>query len=348
MKKILMPFWLLLIWPSASAYQGADKDNPSLRQALLDFGIPHSMAHAEDLDFRVSSGTAFNADCKKATRTPGAPAPACDSTATLFAYYAVPRNADSLSQRFYLFRKIDGAWRGGRFGWPNDDHRAGWERVIGCAGGSLFPTVSEGLILVSGHNGPSAGCTMVFNAKLKPLITVAGLHVQALGTTHVVLRQNLIHFSTQKPLDVWLVDLKRKTSRKIYPSTSEFPARRDFRLAMAKRFKRCEVSPECFAKLAQGNIPSLSGLNENAGEFLTSPKLNALMFSITVDDGVEKSVFPPESWNSPVYVAIYRKLFQQPEVRYVDRQRFVDKFGEAALTAPPTQAILDWAWSTSM
>ncbi len=168
-----------------------------------------------------------------------------------------------------------------RFGWPNDDNQGGLENVIGCRGGSLFSSVSDGLILVTGRNGPSASCTMVFNAELKPLIKLSGLDAKPLGSSHIVLRQNLIHFSTQRSLDIWLVDLTRKTSRKIYPSTSELPARRDFRLART----------------------------------------------------------------APVYIAMYRKLFQQPEVRYVDRHRFVDKFGEAALAAAPTQPILDWVWA---
>jgi hypothetical protein len=345
MKKTLTTLALSVIWSIALAYQGADKDNPSLRQALQDFGIPQSMAHAEDLDFRVSSGTAFNADCKKATQASDKPAPACDSAATLFAYYAIARDADSLSQNFYLFRKIDGAWRGGRFGWPNDDNQDGLEDVIGCRGGSLFPSVSDGLTLVTGSNGPSASCTMVFNAELKPLITLSGLDAKPLGSSHIILRQNLIHFSTQRSLDIWLVDLKRKTFRKIFPSTYEFPARRDFRLAMAKRLKTCEASPKCYEKLAQGKLPNLGGLNENASEFFYAPIFEALMFEVTVIDELEKSLFPPEPWTAPVYIAIYRKLFQQPEVRYVDRQRFVEKFGEAALKAPPTQGILDWVWA---
>lgn len=340
--KLCFVLMLLFGCAFASAYTGADKDNPSLRQALSDFGIPLSMARTVDLELRVSSGEAFNPDCPKSAQT--AVSPTCNSAATLFAYYAIPREAESLSEHFYLFRKIDGRWRGGRYRWPDDSDRQSWDRVIGCAGGSIFPRVSQSLILIHGHNGPSAGCTMVFDAHLQPLITVAGLHEQILGTSHVILRQNLVHFSHDRRLDLWLVDIKHKTARKIYPSTNEFPARRAFRLAMAKRFARCDLSPECYAKQADSNISFLGDLNEDEGEFFYAPALDALMFSITVDDDVEKFLLPPEPWTAPTYIALYKKLLHQPEARFVDRNQFIDKFGEAALKAPPSKAILDWVW----
>lgn len=146
---------------------------------------------------------------------------------------------------------------------------------------------------------------------------------------------------------MWLVDIARKTSRKIYPSKVEFPARRDFRLAMAKRLKACEASPKCFEKQSQAMISDVGiDLNEDAQEFFYAPKLDPLIFSTIVEDIVEKWLFPPEPWTAPVHIAVYRKLLQkQPEVRFVDRRRFVDKFGETALTALPTQALMDWAWA---
>ena len=61
-----------LLWSISLCAQN-DRDNPSLRAALQTEGIPAHYAFANDLDFRISSGTAVDTPLGR-----------------VFAYYAIP------------------------------------------------------------------------------------------------------------------------------------------------------------------------------------------------------------------------------------------------------------------
>ena len=89
----------------------------------------------------------------------------------IFAYYAIPRNADSLSKTFYLFRKLKSGWIGGKMQWPEPSENSPFE----CEGGGISVSAQGGYLVVDGHLTPSAGCLLVLNAQLKPLRSFYGI-----------------------------------------------------------------------------------------------------------------------------------------------------------------------------
>jgi hypothetical protein len=289
----------------------------------------------DDLDFRISSGDAIDTKIGR-----------------IFSYYAIPRASNALGSSFYLFRKTQKSWIGGRFDWPLSDYSS--QGIESCRGGSLSPSVGENFIFITGRVTPSAGCTRVFDLALQPITSLWGMHVRELDRTRLLLHHNQIHFSPEHALKVSIFDLRTREVRTIFPVAPElapeFPTRVRYRRKIAELYRRCETELECREAFVQDTQPNHSGVpNEDLIELQYNRELDALMMEVRVDDYSHRSFFPKDQWRTPHYWVFYNKLLGKTMVRAVSAGAFKREFGklrtlESRGLRLPTQAMLDWVW----
>ena len=256
-----------------------DRDNPSLRSALQTAGIPAHYAFANDLDLRISSGAAVDTPLGR-----------------VFAYYAIPRNAESLSKTFYLFRKLKSGWIGGKMQWPEASENGSFE----CEGGGISVSAEGSYLILHGHVTPSAGCLLVLNSQLKPLRSFYGIGAHFVGGRNLLITGSNVHFAPTHPLKLWILDAESGDKVSVYPLANESAGRRQFRAQLGKLQETCEEDAStqsgCRQRWLDADL-NFDGaiLSEDNVGFFVAPKLGAFLVEVKVEDYAERQFYYAEA-----------------------------------------------------
>jgi hypothetical protein len=277
MKQTFLLLVGLLWWLSLCAQH--DRDNLSLRAALQTEGIPAHYAFENDLDLRISSGTVVDTPLGR-----------------IFAYYANPRNAESLSKTFYLFRKLKSGWIGGKMQWPEPSENGSFE----CEGGSISVSAQGSYLIVDGHLTPSAGCLLVLNAQLKPLRSFYGISARFVGSRSLLITGSNVHFAPTHPLKLWILDAENGNKELVYPLANESAGRSQFRAQLGKLQEKCEedasTQPGCRQRWLDADL-NFDGaiLSEDNVGFFVAPELGAFLVEVKVEDYAERQFYYAEA-----------------------------------------------------
>ena len=257
MKQTFLLF-LGLLW-SLSLCAQDDRDNPSLRAALQTEGIPAHYAFENDLDLRISSGTLVDTPLGR-----------------IFAYYAIPRNAESLSKTFYLFRKLKSGWIGGKMQWPEASENGSFE----CEGGGISVSAEGSYLILHGHVTPSAGCLLVLNTQLKPLRSFYGIGANFVGSRNLLITGSNVHFAPVHPLKLWLLDAESGAKELVYPIANETAGRTLFRNQLRKLQDKCDAdagsTSGCRQRWLDADLNFDSTLTEDKVGFFAAPETHGI------------------------------------------------------------------------
>ena len=264
---------------SLSLCAQSDRQNPSLRSALATEGIPAHYAFTKDLDLRISSGTAVDTPLGR-----------------VFAHYVIPRSANSLTETFYLFRKLKSGWIGGKMQWPEPSENGSFE----CVGGSISVSAQGGYLIVHGHVTPSAGCLLVLNAQLKPLRSFYGIGSHFVGSRNLLITGSNVHFAPTHPLKLWILDAKSGDKVLIYPVANESAGRTLFRSQLRKLQEQCEADASstigCRQRWLDADL-NFDGsiVSEDSLGVYAAPELGAFMVEVKVEDYTERQFYYAEA-----------------------------------------------------
>jgi hypothetical protein len=171
---------------------------------------------------------------------------------------------------------------------------------VDCLGSVLRIRHEEDRYYLDLHFNPSAGCLLILKQDFTVDATLPGWHVAFLKGL-VLWEQDMIHFASTHPAQLWMYDVRRKNSERLYPQLGD-PLREDFkhRLAAVADPNKCRTynwpcNPDQFGS----DIEDVA-VNQQTGAFAIRVGFSTEGF-LTREEAENSG-----AWDDDEYVYIYR------------------------------------------